>query len=210
MRYTQIFTVLLFSTGLMLLSCGKKDETSADQKTGEQQQLQQNQQTTQNPGVLGGSPDQQQTVNPQTEQKKEPEQKQLTKEEEKKIEEQKRLEEEKKKKQDPTKPVEIDQTKPQNPDAQQNKEEKKSGDIDFSEIWKKRCVKCHGMNGKGKVEGVPDLTRSETKNKSLSQLVNVIKNGKPAETEDGEDMPAFKNKLTEEEIQAAAKFVKGL
>lgn len=189
-------------SSFLFASCGKKEEPT---NSGEQKQ----QQPVQNQGGFGSQQDQTQLQNQPSQPQNEEVQKQMNKEEQKKIEEQKRIEEEKKKKQDPTKPVVIDPTKPQNPDAQQNKEEKKS-DIDFTEIWKKRCVKCHGMNGKGKVEGVPDLTRAETKNKSLSQLIDVIKNGKPAETEDGEDMPAFKNKLSPEEIEAAAKYVKGL
>ncbi|MCI0449403.1 MAG: cytochrome c, partial [Chlorobi bacterium] len=77
-------------------------------------------------------------------------------------------------------------------------------------IWPKRCAKCHGKDGKGKLEGVPNLTRPETKSKSLKELISTITTGRQAETEDGEDMPSFKNKLTPEEIEAAAKYVKSL
>ena len=86
----------------------------------------------------------------------------------------------------------------------------KKQEIDFSQIWPKRCAKCHGKDGKGKLEGVPNLTRTETKSKSLKELISTITNGRQAETEDGEDMPSFKKKLTPEEIEAAAKYVKGL
>jgi len=208
--HNKLFYIFLI-TFAVIISCGKKEEMNTsvqEQKdTAGKNPLQQNNQPLQNPGGFGGNQQQVQSVNPDTEKKQE--EKQLSKEEEKKLEQQKRLEEEKKKQKDPTKVVEIDQNQTvQNPQARQN--QNTSADLDFTEIWKKRCVKCHGMNGKGKVEGVPDLTSSETKNKSLSQLISVIKNGKKSETEDGEDMPAFKNKLTEAEIEAAAKFVKGL
>ncbi|MBE2218894.1 MAG: cytochrome c [Ignavibacteria bacterium] len=76
-------------------------------------------------------------------------------------------------------------------------------------MWPKKCAKCHGKDGKGKLEGVPDLT-GETKGKSVNQLKQIIENGKKGKTDDDEDMPSFKGKLTDEEIDAAAKYVKGL
>ena len=87
---------------------------------------------------------------------------------------------------------------------------KETADIDFAAIWKKKCVKCHGSNGKGKVEGVPDLTNVIIKKKSDKTLINSITNGIKGETEEDEDMPAWKGKLTEDEIKAAVKYVKGL
>lgn len=82
--------------------------------------------------------------------------------------------------------------------------------VDFSATFSKKCAKCHGKDGSGKVEGVPNLTLGETKGKSLNQLKTIIENGKKGKTEDDEDMPSFKSKLTPEEIDAAAKYVKGL
>lgn len=112
-------------------------------------------------------------------------------EEKKKKDEEKKKEEEKKKKEEEKKKEELTTAQ----------------EIDFAPIFAKKCQKCHGSNLKGKLEGVPDLTSSETQSKSSKQLISIITNGKQAETEDGEDMPAWKNKLTPEEIQAAAKFV---
>lgn len=63
---------------------------------------------------------------------------------------------------------------------------------------------------KEKVEGVPDLTSGDTKGKSTNQLKKIIEDGKKGKTDDDEDMPSFKGKLTPEEIDAAAKYVKGL
>lgn len=81
---------------------------------------------------------------------------------------------------------------------------------EFIPIWKKKCIKCHGLYGTGKVEGVPDLTSPIIKKKSDKTLFNSISNGIKGETEDDEDMPAFKGKLTDEEIRAAVKYVKSL
>ncbi|MBN8586284.1 MAG: cytochrome c [Ignavibacteria bacterium] len=82
--------------------------------------------------------------------------------------------------------------------------------MDFAPIWSKKCAKCHGLNGKGKLEGVPDLTLPLTVDKSNSKIVEIITNGKKGKTDDDEDMPSFKGKLTPEEIEAAAKYVKKL
>jgi cytochrome c553 len=109
----------------------------------------------------------------------------------KKEEEEKKKKEEEKKKEDEKRPID-------------------KGGVDFSTQWPKKCAKCHGMDGKGKLEGVPDITGSKTKGKSVETLKKIIANGVKAETEDGEDMPSFKGKLTDEEIDAAAKYVKGL
>ena len=106
-------------------------------------------------------------------------------------------------------------------DEKQKEEEKKKEelttddatikqDIDFAPIFAKRCVKCHGKDGTGKVEGVPNLTLGKTKSKTDKEIISIITNGKQGETEEDEDMPSFKNKLSEEEIKAAVKYVKGL
>jgi mono/diheme cytochrome c family protein len=57
---------------------------------------------------------------------------------------------------------------------------------------------------------VPNLTASETKGKSLDELKKIITTGKKGKTDEDEDMPSFKGKLSDEEIDAAAKYVKGL
>src|SRR5881296_3900341 len=150
----------------------------------EETQTQQEQQTQQN--------QQQQTQSQQTQ----------TTEPNKEADKKKGDEEKKKKEDEEKKKKEEEMTK-----KEHNGE---TTQIDFAPIYTKRCVKCHGANGKGKIEGVPDLTSSKTKSKSDKQLYNIISNGVKAETEDGEDMPAWKGKLTEDEIHAAVKFVKSL
>ncbi len=83
-----------------------------------------------------------------------------------------------------------------------------TSDIDFAPIFQKRCMKCHGKDGKGKIDNAPDFTSSKTKNKSEAQLVKIITNGVKADNPDDDDMPSFKGKLTDDEIKAAAKYVK--
>jgi cytochrome c553 len=182
-----VFSVALaFTLSALISSCGKKDE----QQTTDQIQQNQQQQTTQ-PPVTQKKDSAGVTDKQKEEQKKKEEEKKKKEELEKKKKEEEKNNDEEKKKQEENK----------------EKQEDPNG-VDFSAIWPKRCAKCHGLDGKGKLEGVPNLTRSETKNKSLSQLISTITNGKKAETEDGEDMPSFKSKLTPEEIEAAAKYVK--
>jgi membrane protein involved in colicin uptake len=187
-KYASLLVALVF----ILNSCGKKEETQTQQE----QQTQQTQQQKQN--------QQQQTQT--TEQTKETDK---TKEE---AEKKKKEDEEKKKKEEAEKKKKEEAEKKKKEEEMTKKEQTngETSDINFAPIWAKRCVKCHGSNGKGKLEGVPDLTGSKTKSKSDKQLFNIIANGVKAETEDGEDMPAWKGKLTDDEIHAAVKYVKSL
>jgi cytochrome c oxidase cbb3-type subunit 3 len=75
-------------------------------------------------------------------------------------------------------------------------------------IYAGKCAECHGKDLKGKPDGGPDLIRSETQNKSDSKLFNIISNGVKADSEEEEDMPAFKGKLSDDEINAAIEFIK--
>jgi cbb3-type cytochrome c oxidase subunit III len=74
---------------------------------------------------------------------------------------------------------------------------------DGSAIYAAKCVACHGKDGKGTAVGqkmgAHDLTALK---EGETEIVATITNG------DGK-MPAFKQKLSTEEIQAVAKFVKG-
>src|SRR5436309_2154312 len=162
-KYASLFLALVFS----LNSCGKKEETQTQQEQQTQQNQQQQTQTQQT-----------QTTEPNKDADKK-----------KKDEEKKRKEDEEKKKKE-----EADKKKKEEADKKKKEEEmtKKEDNgettqVDFAPIFAKRCVKCHGANGKGKLEGVPDLTSSKTKSKSDKQLYNIIANGVKAETEDGED-----------------------
>ena len=177
---------LLLVFAFLLNSCGKKEETQTQQE----QQTQQNQQQTQ-----------QQT---QTE----PQQTQTT--EQNKEADKKKEDEEKKKKEEAEKKKKEEAEKKKKEEEMTNKEQNngETTQIDFAPIYAKRCAKCHGANGKGKLEGVPDFTNSKTKSKSDNQLFNIIKFGVKAETEEGEDMPAWNGKLTDDEIRAGLKYVK--
>lgn len=70
-------------------------------------------------------------------------------------------------------------------------------------LYAKKCASCHGKDGKpsavGKKMGAGDLTATKL---SESEIVGVISGGKGK-------MTAYKDKLTEAEIQSLAKYVKG-
>jgi cytochrome c6 len=69
-------------------------------------------------------------------------------------------------------------------------------------LYASKCAVCHGKDGSGspagKKMGAPDLTKAK---ESEQKIAAVIANGKGK-------MTAFKGKLTPEEIDAVAKYVK--
>jgi len=71
-----------------------------------------------------------------------------------------------------------------------------------SQLYAGKCGACHGKDGKGtivgKKMGAPDLT---TLKDSEAEIAGVISNGKGK-------MTPYKDKLSADEIQALAKFVK--
>lgn len=76
----------------------------------------------------------------------------------------------------------------------------------YSEI----CVKCHKEDGKGGVRQIedvkikaPDFTSERMKKDEDAEWIKVIKNG---EKEDG--MPAFGDRLNDEEIKNLVKFIR--
>ena len=76
---------------------------------------------------------------------------------------------------------------------------------DAKELFARRCASCHGMDGKGKTAmgrklGAPDLTGIQSSEGAISA---AIENGKSPK------MFPFKGKLTAEQIQALAAYVKG-
>jgi len=75
---------------------------------------------------------------------------------------------------------------------------------DGKEIFAKRCVACHGADGKGtstmaKKLGVKDLTVTKL---SAAQIEEMVTKGKGK-------MTPFGTRLSPEEIKAVAAFVKG-
>ena len=75
------------------------------------------------------------------------------------------------------------------------------------EVFVSSCASCHDESGKGKElfakNGIPDFTDATwQKKESDEELLDVIRNG------DGPIMPAWKDKLSEEEIQAVLAYVR--
>src|SRR5215510_1939813 len=73
--------------------------------------------------------------------------------------------------------------------------------VDGSALFGSKCVICHGKDGTGlpnwKAKGQPDLTNPDwQKSHTDSQIAETIKNGR------GKFMPAFKEKLSDDEIGA--------
>jgi mono/diheme cytochrome c family protein len=66
------------------------------------------------------------------------------------------------------------------------------------------CSRCHGPEGQGSWQG-PDLRDVFTRNDS-SKIVQTIKDGKG----DEDDMPAFGDKLSDQEIEKLMQFLKSL
>jgi len=76
---------------------------------------------------------------------------------------------------------------------------------DAKEVFTKKCAGCHGADGAGKTTmgekmGVTSLVGTKL---SAAELVTVISDGK-------KKMPAYKEKLSADEVKAVADYVKGL
>jgi cytochrome c6 len=75
--------------------------------------------------------------------------------------------------------------------------------VDAAALFASRCASCHGKDGKGtstgKKMGAKDL--SLEMKEPVKEIAEDIANGTGK-------MPAFKGKLTQEEIDALAKYVK--
>jgi cytochrome c oxidase cbb3-type subunit 3 len=70
-------------------------------------------------------------------------------------------------------------------------------------IFQANCVACHGANGKGIDKEAPDFTNAKWQAKHSDQeLLETIANGHKNE------MPAFKNKLTEQQRKDALAYVR--
>ena len=81
-----------------------------------------------------------------------------------------------------------------------------------TELYAKNCMICHKDSGKGgkvTIDGKSlnpiDLTSDKMKNRSDDKLVSQISEGS---TDDG--MPAFKGKLTDDQIKSIVKHVRSL
>lgn len=71
-------------------------------------------------------------------------------------------------------------------------------------LYRQNCAVCHGAEAYGKeVDGklVPSLRNGDIENKSEQEIYEQIAHGKLP-------MPAFKNQLSEDEIQKMVKFIR--
>jgi cytochrome c oxidase cbb3-type subunit 3 len=80
---------------------------------------------------------------------------------------------------------------------------------DAGAVFAARCVKCHGADGKGvekyKKQGQKDFTDAAwQKSRTDAQLTESINNGK------GDFMPAWKGKLSADEIKGLVGYVRAL
>jgi cytochrome c6 len=78
---------------------------------------------------------------------------------------------------------------------------------DGAALYAAKCAICHGKDGRGipnwRAKGQPDFTDAAwQKSRTNAQIADATKNGK------GKNMPAFKAKLSDEEIAAVAVRVK--
>lgn len=74
-----------------------------------------------------------------------------------------------------------------------------------ADTFKAKCAGCHGPDGKKEMPamGVKPLTGPDVQKMSVAELTAAITNGKGK-------MPAYKGKLTDEQIKAVAEYVKTL
>ncbi|HET7207027.1 MAG TPA: cytochrome c [Terriglobales bacterium] len=77
-----------------------------------------------------------------------------------------------------------------------------------ADLFKSKCAMCHGPDGKGETAmgkkfGLKDLGSADVQGKSDADLNGIITNGK-------DKMPAYKGKLTSEQIDEVVKFIRTL
>ncbi len=73
---------------------------------------------------------------------------------------------------------------------------------DAADVYKSKCAMCHGPDGKGKMAGTKDLGSAEVQKMSDADLTATLTNGKPPK------MPAYKGKLTDDQIKSLVKYVR--
>lgn len=72
-----------------------------------------------------------------------------------------------------------------------------------ADLYKAKCQSCHGADGNPSAMAAKMGAKAVDKAKSEKDYVDVTTNGK-------NKMPAYKGKLTDEQIKAVATFMKGL
>ena len=83
---------------------------------------------------------------------------------------------------------------------------------DPGDVWKAKCKGCHGEDGKAKTkvgekEKIPDFTTEKwQKEMGDADIKKVISDGSDANSK----MKPFKEKLSEQEIDALVKYIRGM
>ena len=73
--------------------------------------------------------------------------------------------------------------------------------VNGSEIYKTNCAECHGGSGEGTKKGIP-LTSGHALDHAEEGHIKQVTNG------EGNKMPAFRDKLTAEQIKEVVRFVR--
>jgi cytochrome c6 len=72
-----------------------------------------------------------------------------------------------------------------------------------ADLYKSKCAMCHGTDGK-KMAGTREFASPEVQKMTDAELAATITNGKPPK------MPAYKGKLTDDQIKDIVKYVRTL
>ena len=80
---------------------------------------------------------------------------------------------------------------------------------DAAALFKAKCAACHAADGSGnsatgKALATPDLRSGEVQKQTDVQLIDSVTNGK------GKKMPAYKGKLTDDEIKQLVGYIREL
>lgn len=84
----------------------------------------------------------------------------------------------------------------------------KIGEILFvkgSDIYTANCAECHGAKGEGASKGIP-FTSGHALDHSEADFIRTVTNGKAKKKD--KEMPAYRDKLTPEQIAAVVKFIR--
>ncbi len=81
-----------------------------------------------------------------------------------------------------------------------------AGEVDGTSVYKAKCAACHGADGTGstpmgKKLGLRDLGSADVQKMTDAELAKIATDGKGK-------MPAFKGRLSEEEINAVVKHLR--
>ena len=77
--------------------------------------------------------------------------------------------------------------------------------INAAEIYKTSCAECHGRKGEGAKKGIP-LTSGHALDHTEADFLKTVANGKTKKKD--KEMPAFRDKLTPDEIKEVVRFVR--